>query len=295
MLSTFFNKKKGLEATLVSLVIQPDSVTVALLNQNEPAVRQIASPDKNYAKTILESLQEQSIVGAYAYLVLSHGMYQITQVDKPSVPEAEYDKALRFSAKDYFTIAPENQLLEYYQNISNIPHNNKLNVVACDRQVIRPILEVLQKLELNLIGISIADIVLTNFIKDERLNLIIFHNPGSPVLIAMIKDGELCFSRHIHGYDNLHQLSEVDFEDGALSNLEKEIQRSIDYAAGQLKIEGVSNIYVCVQNIDSQYIVRNLQEFFDIEVSILKPFDMGKFERFPLNYAAFEELLMETT
>ncbi len=295
MLAKLFRKKQSVSNCKVSIVIQPASVTVSVLSDQAPFVKQLACPDQNYAKTISELLIEQTVDGANCYVVLAHGMYQMTQIDKPNVPEVEYSTALGFSAKDFFTISPENQLLDYYQNVSNVPNNNKLNVVACDRNVVTPILDVLKGLELTLVGISIEDIVLTNFVKDENANLVIFHNPGSQLLLGIIKNSELCFSRRIHGYDNLHQLSEIDFEAGILSNLGLEVQRSIDYAIGQLKLESVNNIYVCVQNFDSQYIVSSLQELFDIKVSILTPFDVSEYERFPMNYAAIEELVMEVS
>lgn len=295
MLAKLFRKKQQVSQYKVSVVIQPVSVTVAVISDDESFVKQLACPDQNYSKAMTELLHEHEIAGAQCYIVLAHGMYQVSQVDKPNVPDSEYSKALGFSAKDFFTIAPENQILDYYQNVSNVPNNNKLNVVACDRAVITPILDSLQALDLTLVGISIDDMVLTRFVKDENANLVIFHNPGSQLLLGIIKNGQLCFSRHIHGYDNLHQLSEIDFESGILGNLGLEVQRSIDYAIGQLKLESVSNIYVAVQNFDSQHIVSTLQELFDIKVSILKPFDVEEFERFPMNYAAFEEIEMEAS
>jgi len=274
----------------MSIVIQPMSVTVAITSPETCYVKQLPCPDQNYANTIANLAQEQEVVNASCYIVLAHGMYQIAQIDKPNVPENEYSKALGFSAKDFFTISAENQLLDYYQNVSNIPNNNKLNVVACDKAIISPILDVLQDIDVTLIGISIEDIVLTNFVTEEHANLIIFHNPGSQLLLAIVKNGQLCFSRHIHGYDNLHQLSEVDFESGILSNLGLEVQRSIDYAIGQLKLESVANIYVSVQNFDADSIVSSLQELFDINVSLLSPNKNEDFIRFPMNFAALQEL-----
>jgi hypothetical protein len=82
----------------------------------------------------------------------------------------------------------------------------------------------------------------------------------------------------------------MDFEAGILSNLGLEAQRSIDYAIGQLKLDSVANIYVCVQNFDSEYIVSSLQELFDIKVSTLASFDNEDFNRFPMNFAALQEL-----
>lgn len=295
MLAKFFRKKSIQSAYKVSFVIQPTSVTVAVVSSDTSFVKQLPCPDQNYAKTIVNLTQEYQLKDAPCYIVLTHGMFQVTQVDKPNVPEAEYSQVLVFSAKDFFTISPENQLLDYYQNFSNNPNNNKLNVVACDKAVISPVLEALQEIKLDLVGISIEDIALTHFVNDEQANLVIFHNPGAQLLIGIIKNGQLCFSRNIHGYDNLHQLSEVDFEGGVLGSLGLEIQRSIDYGIGQLKLESIANIYVCVQNFDSEYIVSSLQELFDVKVSILSPFDDDEFMRFPMNLAALKELDMESS
>ena len=292
MLAKLFRKKKSVLDCKVSIVIQPTSVTVAVISTDVSNVKQLPCPDQNYANTIANLAQEQDVAGATCYIVLAHGMYQVAQIDKPNVPESEYSKVLGFSAKDYFTIPVENQLLDHYQNVSNNT-NNKLNVVACDRTIILPILAALREINVELIGISIVDIVLTHFVKEEQANLIIFHNPGSQLLLGIIKNGQLCFSRHIHGYDNLHQLSEIDFEAGVLNNLGLEVQRSIDYAIGQLKLESVANIYVSVQNFDSGCIVSSLQEFFDIKVSILSSFDNEDFVRFPMNFAALQEINMD--
>lgn len=295
MLAKLFGKKTITEACKISIVIQPMSVTVAVKSSDDCFVRQLPCPDQDYAKAILSLAEENNVKGALCYLILTHGMYQDTQIDKPNVPEEEYNQALGFSAKDFFTIASENQILDYYQNVTNNPNNNKLNVVACDKNVVQPILSTLQSIDVKLVGISIDDIALTHFINDKQANLVIFHNPGTQLLLCIIKDGELCFSRHIHGYDTLHQLSQVDFESGVLGNLGLEAQRSIDYAIGQLKLDSVANIYLCVQNFDSQYIVTSLQELFDIKVSLLSPFENEDFLRFPLNYAALKELEMEVS
>jgi len=293
VLAKLFSKRQSAIDCKISIVIQPMSVTVAVTSADVSNVKQLPCPDQNYAQTIVNLAQEQDVAGAICYIVLAHGMYQIAQIDKPNVPENEYSKALGFSAKDFFTISAENQLLDYYQNVSNIPNHNKLNVVACDKAVISPILEVLQEIDVKLIGISIEDITLTHFVDEEQANLIVFHNPGSQLLLGIVKNGQLCFSRHIHGYDNLHQLSEADFESGVLSNLGLEIQRSIDYAIGQLKLESVANIYVSVQNFDSESIVNTLQELFDIKVSILTSTENEDFVRFPMNFAALQELDLE--
>ncbi|NRA82776.1 MAG: hypothetical protein HRU22_03020, partial [Gammaproteobacteria bacterium] len=114
--------------------------------------------------------------------------------------------------------------------------------------------------------------------------------PGSQVLIAIVENGKLCFSRRIHGYDNLHQMSESDFSLDVLTNLGLEIQRSIDYAVGQLRLDTIESIYIVVQNFDLDHMVVNLQEFFDIKVQKSTPHNDHELNRFPLNVAGLSEL-----
>ena len=165
--------------------------------------------------------------------------------------------------------------------------------MACYKDLKKPIIDCLLALDVEVHGITIEDIVLTQLVKEESANILVFHAPGSQLLLAIMKDGQLCFSRHINGYDNLHQLSEVDFEAGKLANLSLEIQRSFDYAIGQLKLERIANIIVSVQNFDAQQIVDTLQEMFDVNVTLLASEAENEFSRFPINIAALDELKLE--
>ncbi len=292
VLKNLLKKNKALSNRQLSIVIQSNSVTVGLIDGDQSFIKQLPVQQGDFLGAITSLTQEIAINNSHCQIVLTHGNYQVVQVEQPNVPTSEVAQALAWSAKDLFTIKPEDQILDYYQNHSNNPSLNKLNVVAANRAVIGPIVEFLHQQKVNISGISIEDVVITQLLKPTSANVLIFHLPGSQVLIAVVEDGKLCFSRHIHGYDNLHQMSEADFGLGMLTNLGLEVQRSIDYALGQLRIDSIESIYVLIQNFDLEHLLTGMQEYFDLPVKSLKIEGDDDFIRFPINVAAVAELAM---
>lgn len=290
MLSKLLRKTKTASGVQLSLVLQPNSVSVAIAGGDVKFTKQLPIKGNDYLSAINTLAREVSFADAQCQIVLAHGLYQTVQVDNPNVPETEMRQALGWSAKDLFTIKSDDQLIDYYENFSNNPTMNKLNVVACDKSVIAPVVALLHSLSVNIQGISVEDVVISQLLNQNRANVLIFHVPGAQVLIAIIEDGKLCFSRRIHGYDNLHQMSEVDFSSGMLNNLGLEVQRSIDYALGQLRLQSIDNIYVAVQNFDIEQMLASFRELFDVPVQPLNLDKDGDFHKFPVNVAALAEL-----
>jgi len=290
VLAKFFKRKQIASSHKSSLILQPNSVTLAVINGDSIFVKQQPCSSGDFITAINKLVQETDVSGSDCQIVLGHGLYQIAQVEKPSIPENEFVQALLWSAKDLINIPNENIILDYFEFVSNNPNANKLNVVACDKTMIKPVIELLTGLEMTIKGISIVDIVLSQLLDDAAPTVLVFHAPGMNVLLAIIKEGQLCFSRHIKGYDNLHQLSEPDFQAGGLNNLGLEIQRCIDFAVGQLKLDSVANVSLFVQSFDAALMVDSLQELFDINVCLLAK-DLGEdFVRYPLSALAINEM-----
>ena len=290
MLARLFKRNTSSILRTSSIIIQPTSVTIAVVDGDSISVQQIPCPNKDYVEVIRQFHQETSLADSYCQVVLGHGLYQIAQIEKPAIPENEYAKALLWSAKDLVNIPSENLILDYFEYVSNNTNTNKINVIACDKTMIKPIVDLLSELQVSLKGISIIDIVLSQLASTSAANVLVFHLPGLNILLAVIKDGQLCFSRHIKGYDNLHQMSEVDFQAGALNNLGLEIQRCIDFSIGQLKLNTVANVMVLVQSFDAKLIAESLQEFFDVNVQLLETGFAPEFSRFPLGALALSEM-----
>ncbi|NRA54599.1 MAG: hypothetical protein HRU23_10675 [Gammaproteobacteria bacterium] len=290
MLSQLFGRKKTSSNRQLSLVLQPNSVTVGVIDGEQHFVKQLPSKVEDYVTTLKTLAQEIDLSNSRCQIVLAHGVYQGVQVDNPNVPEDEVLQALAWSVKSLFTIKPDNQIIDYYQHYSNNPSMNKLHVIACDKAMISPVVNYLHDSEVEISGITVEDVVVSQLVSSSDANVLVFHVPGSQVLIAVIEDGKLCFSRRIQGYDNFHQMSEVDFSSGMLTNLGLEVQRSIDFALGQLRLNSINTIFIAVQNFDFDSILSNMQELFDLPVKQLKIDVEEDFRRFPINAAGFAEL-----
>ena len=290
MLSQLFGRKKTSSNRQLSLVLQPNSVTVGVIDGEQHFVKQLPSKVEDYVTTLKTLAQEIDLSNSRCQIVLAHGVYQGVQVDNPNVPEDEVLQALAWSVKSLFTIKPDNQIIDYYQHYSNNPSMNKLHVIACDKAMISPVVNYLHDSEVEISGITVEDVVVSQLVSSSDANVLVFHVLGSQVLIAVIEDGKLCFSRRIQGYDNFHQMSEVDFSSGMLTNLGLEVQRSIDFALGQLRLNSINTIFIAVQNFAFDSILSNMQELFDLPVKQLKIDVEEDFRRFPINAAGFAEL-----
>lgn len=292
MLAKLFKRKSNTDAKKSSLIIQPASVTLTVVEGENVCIKQLPCVNNDFCGAIkqLNAELELSIANSHCQIVLGHGLYQIAQLEKPAIPEAELAQSLIWSAKDLVSISSENIILDYFEFLSNNPNNNKINVVACDKSIVKPITDLMSELEVEVKGISIVDIVLSRLLTQSTPRVLVFHLPGMNIVVAIIKDGQLCFSRNIKGYDNLHQMSDADFHAGQLNNLGLEIQRCIDFAVGQLKLGAVTGVSLMVQSFDTPHMVAALQELFDIDVTIVEPSFQQEFNRYPLSALALAEL-----
>jgi len=276
-----------------SFIIQPASVTLAVVDGDTIFIGQLPCANNDFCSAIskLVAESELSVTDASCQIVLGHGLYQVAQLEKPTVPDNEMAQALLWGAKDLVAIDNDNIILDYFEYFSKNPNNNsKINVVACDKSIIKPICDVLTELTLDIKGISIADIVLSQLINEPKPRVLVFHLPGMNVVVAIVQDGQLCFSRNIKGYDNLHQMSSEDFQAGLLNNLGLEIQRCIDFAVGQFKLDPITGVSLVVQSLDMSPMTDSLQELFDINVAALETSFSQEFNRYPLSALALAEM-----
>jgi len=292
VLSKLLKRKSDSDSIKVSLIIQTASVTLAVVGGDTVFIKQLPCANNDFCTAIRQLVLDSDVELAQAQcqIVLGHGLFQLAQLDKPNVPENEIAQALLWGAKDLVAIASDNILLDYFEYLSNNPNGSKINVVACDQAVVKPVTDLLLELAIDIKGISIVDIVLSQLHKEEAPKVVVFHLPGINVVVAIIKQGQLCFSRNVKGYDNLHQMSYDDFQAGMLNNLGLEIQRCIDFSVGQLKLEPVKGVALVVQSLDGEHMVSALQELFDIEVEMLETSFDPAFDRYPLSALALAEM-----
>ena len=219
---------------------------------------------------LLQLIEERGLEGYSCQLVLTPGMYQILQVDRPSVPDEELASALRWSIKDLIAIPPEELIQDYYESPVQSLGQVKLNVVACNRTLLQPLIDTLLKAKVELVGISVEELALTSLVSDESAQLILFHTAGDELLILIVKQQQLFFSRRLRGYNQIHQMSDFELEQGVLDNLSLELQRSMDYMQRQLRQDPVARVVLAIDSPHSEVIVRGLQQNVEVPVAMME-------------------------
>ncbi|RLV59053.1 MSHA biogenesis protein MshI [Parashewanella curva] len=174
-------------------------------------------------------------------IVLGHGCYQLLQVDRPQVDDAELKQALMWSIKDLVSTSVTQLHLDYFSY--SISSNNKLNVVVTEKNMLQQMLSAACEQDLTCKGISVEEIALTNTESDtEQARLMLCYQEGAELLLVVIKGGELCLQRRIRGFHALNAMSKDDLSYGAADTLSLEIQRSMDFYESQSRHAPIGKI-----------------------------------------------------
>lgn len=176
---------------------------------------------------------------------LSSPYYQLLLVDKPKVEADEMNQALLWSIKDMVSQPVADIHIDYFES----PQLNsaKVNVVIVDRKLTAAMVSAAKDHEMQVIGINIEEIAMTNlFLNDKQARLIISHLSGKELLLTVVKQGDLYMQRRVRGFNQIDSVSAEELSFGMADNLSLELQRSMDYFESQLRQAPVSSIELLI-------------------------------------------------
>lgn len=177
---------------------------------------------------------------ARLHLVFAASFYQILVADKPNVDTAELPQALLWSIKDMVSMDLAQIHLDYFEPPIA---SNKVNVVVTERDKLINLLQVIDEQGLQVIGISIEELAITNhFVDDAQARLVVSHQTGQELLLTVVKQGQLYMQRRVRGFIALDKAQVDDLNYGLADTLSLEIQRSMDYFESQLRQAPVASI-----------------------------------------------------
>jgi len=185
-------------------------------------------------------------------LVLSPERYQLLQLDKPPVAEAEILQALPWQIRDLVNFAPDDLVLDYCDVAEQTKQNQpRIQVVASQRSFLLPICQALQNQAVLLQNIQPDEWLSRNLLAQlPHAVLLLSHQPGQDVTIQIVRDGVLHVSRKLRGFQRLDQMSFSDLSHGLLDNLLLEVQRSLDFFEGQLRQPPVKEILLLLASTE---------------------------------------------
>ena len=185
--------------------------------------------------------------GSRLRVVLAPDFYQLVQLDKPNLTEAEMLQALPWQVKDLLTIAPEDIVADYIDLPAAAGAHSKINVVAASFNWLTALVQQIDQAGVTLLSVEPEEWLAARLIAPaSQATMLVVHQPEQELLIQIVRDGDLYFSRRTRGFADLHKKAAAELNDGTLDRLQLELQRSLDYFESQLKQAPVRDIRLLI-------------------------------------------------
>lgn len=223
-------------------------------------------------KTLDELVSKHHLQASTCHVVLSNQLYQLLQIDKPSVPDNEIANSLPFVAKEFINEAIDTVVFDYF----SVPNQNKINLIYCSKSVVELIVVAMQQANLALMSIGIEELATANLFhtaadaSQKSTQMLISQQDHQEINLTIIHDNQLYFSRRLRGFSRLRDLQENQLDSPLLDNFSLEIQRSADFVVSQLKLPEVKEINLALPSTILVPLIARLQLNFTTPVIALK-------------------------
>jgi len=273
---------------VLGLSIRQHSLTYTVVGDDKSIqCKKIDLPPEHLCSE-LESLSNKHSLEGQCHLILNAKQNQIVQVDKPNVPDAEINAALKWQIKDLVSISPEEMIIDYYDGPKLAGGVEKINVVCATKSELKPFVESLINTDVSLKTITTEEFAFTCLlpVKDDAC-LLICQQPDEEMNLIIVKQGRLYFQRRLRGLAKIAQKSEDELSMGTIDSLSLEIQRSTDYFERQLKQAPIRSIEVLVPMKNEAFLARKLSENTNVPVNIFSmPEPFSKHRAFAVSVGA---------
>jgi len=261
-----FSKAKSTD--LIGIALRQHSISYFAKNFAAIQCDTIETKDHPIAKALKYLLSSQPLSGQ-CHLVLANAHSQIVQVDKPSVPAAEMNAALKWQIKDLVSIAPENMILDYFDGPMLAGGHEKINVVCAAKNDLVELVTILSTDDLTVASITTEEFTFASLVPvQEDAVLLVCQQPNEEVNLLIVKNGQLFFSRRLRGFAQIANKSEDELSMGLIDALSLEIQRSTDYFERQLKQVPIKAIEILLPVKHEAFLARKLAENTNVEVKL---------------------------
>ncbi|MBL4940390.1 MAG: hypothetical protein JKY81_01855 [Colwellia sp.] len=277
-ISNIFSKKQS--SQLIGLSLQQESIVLCSLpsvvtnvagNAAAQGVvcQQLSVNQLDFSSAIIELQTDVDLAGK-CHIVLSGQQSQIVQVDKPNVPAAEMNSALKWQIKDLVSIAPENMVLDYFDGPLLAGGKEKINVVCAPINELKKIVTAVNQGEMNVASITVAEFAFANLLPVQHdACLLVCQQPSEEIVLLIVKQGQLYFHRRLRGFSQIASKTEDELTMTVIDSLALEIQRSSDYFERQLKQAPIKDIKVLLPIETEGFFARKLSENSHLPVSLL--------------------------
>lgn len=223
---------------------------IAICHQHEGRGTLLAkkrvSSEKQWLEAFSELVNEHQLQGCQASVVLGRSFYQTFDIDKPKVEESELLATLPFSIKDLVSDSVFDLVVDYFDMPFQQRKGEQITVTCMPRQRVLQIRDMVLGSGLTLQDITIEELALTALLGEHEEANILLSQQGNELVLTVTKSGQLCFTHHLRGFNELLALPLVEVESALLDGLSLELQRALDYINSQLRINTIGALYLAV-------------------------------------------------
>lgn len=217
---------------------------------------------------VSENRQQKSI----CVCLLADDDYDVYQIEKPKVEEAELKQALGWCIKDLTSYDVESAVIDSYpMPVSSKKNVQQLGVVSAQESVVGAYVECIKSAGLKLTAIDVHDLVgkyLQCIQQGEKQTQALLSLSESEGALAIYHDTDLYVSRHFK--TGLNQLEQADDEDqGDYGALLLEIQRSMDYFESYYGLGTVSRLLIYPKIQQTEKMGSYLQSSTNFEIDFI--------------------------
>ncbi len=270
----FFGKKSK-SSSRVGLIVQPDRLAIAQLDDRNGApyllrceVAPLDSP-KSAGKVLAQLVKELELERQQVSYVLNPKEYHLHLVEAPNVEPEELSSAVRWKIKDLLDIKVEEAAIDVFQ----VPEDayrgrDMVYAVAATRARIEAIVSLVNGAGLQLAVIDIPELVMKNittrYVDDSNgIAFMDLRRTGSTMNIS--HQGDLYLTRRINTQLESGVTQSPQWE-GLKDRLVLEIQRSLDYYESQMGRGQINRIMLAQRPGDSEQITAELNSMLAAEV-----------------------------
>lgn len=247
------------------MLLGSDRIWLASLEPTHQFATLSVSGPQEWATAIGTLLTQHGVTRRSIRVALAAGLYQQVQIDKPTVPDTEMAGALPWAIKDYIS-EPVMHLAMDYVDLPALPAGRpRINVIYIPKSRVQQVADAVNGVA-RLEAIISDELAMTALYEtDQVVRMLLWQPKGQELQLLVFHQGGLCFSRQLRGFGSLTGIHEPDIM--LLDSLALEIQRSLDYLAGQLKLPELGQMQLAITSSFIGTLVRHLEQTFGFPVS----------------------------
>lgn len=226
---------------------------------------------QSWQKTLPSYVQKNGLAGAPCFFGLSSHWYRVHQVDKPKVEEKELFDALQWPIKEALG-SDKDVIYDYAELPVQVAGQSKVLAVAIAKEEVSKLIDVIYDSNLELKAIVVEEFSTPHLApnSDEAV-ITLVQEHGEVVVLNIVKNNQVYFTRRLKGFENIGEYSEVELEMGITDSICVQIQRSMDFFESQLRQAPIKRILVKLDSPHPEFLNSRIAESMGMACESFEP------------------------